>query len=285
MCTIPDPAGKDRLVTSAQANGRLFTELNMDYDRRSKDIVRASVQGTNHVVHRDYRKARDLTRLINFWGDLAAPIARTPIGWISEDIVQDRTVPETPLGDVVADAQLAHARSLDENAEIALMNPGGIRTDLVYTATGDEGDGVVTYAEGFAVQPFANYVQLLDLTGEQLLSVLREQVSGVNEGTNKILQPSAGFGYTLDLTQSGADRIVADSVTVHGEPLDPSRTYRVAVNSFLAGGGDGFPTLAQGTNSLVGGNDLDALVDYLTAVSGPDSPLAAPAADRITVVR
>jgi 5'-nucleotidase len=285
VCTIPDPDGQDRLVTSAQANGRLFTELNMDYDRRTKDIVRASVQGSNHVVHRDYRKARDLTRLINFWGELAAPVANTPIGWISQDITQDRALPETPLGDVIADAQLAHARSVDENAEIALMNPGGIRTDLTYAASGDEGDGVVTYAEGFAVQPFANYVQLMDLSGEQLLSVLREQVSGVNEESNKILQPSEGFQYTLDLTRTGADRIVADSVTVHGEPLDPARTYRVAVNSFLAGGGDGFPTLAEGTDSLVGGNDLDALVDHLGTISGPDNPLSAPAADRITVIR
>lgn len=285
VCTIPDPRGNDRLVTSAQSNGRLFTELNMDYDRRTKDIVRASVQGSNHVVHRDYRRAPDLTRLVTFWSELAAPIARTPIGWISEDITQDRNIPESPLGNIVADAQLAHAQELDGTAAIALMNPGGIRTDLTYAASGDEGDGVVTYAEGFAVQPFANYVQLLDYTGEQLLAVLREQVSGANATANKILQPSEGFSYTLDLTRSGADRVVADSVTVHGEPLDPARTYRVAVNSFLAGGGDGFPTLAEGTNSLVGGNDLDALIAHLGAISSPDNPLAAPAADRITVIR
>lgn len=285
VCTVPDPKGNDRLVTSAASNGRLFTELNMDYDRRARDIVRASVQGSNKVVHRDHRRAPDLTRLLDFWTELAAPIARTPIGYIAEDITQDRSAPESPLGNLIADAQLAHARSIDENAEIALMNPGGIRTDLTYAASGEEGDGVVTYAEGFAVQPFANYVQLMDYTGEQLLAVLREQVSGANEESNKILQPSAGFAYTLDLTRSGADRVVADSVTVHGEPLDPQRTYRVAVNSFLAGGGDGFPTLAEGTGSVVGGNDLDALADHLGAVSSPEEPLTAPAADRITVIR
>ncbi|WP_307721137.1 bifunctional metallophosphatase/5'-nucleotidase [Streptomyces otsuchiensis] len=284
VCTIPDPEGNDRLVTSAQSNGRLYTELTMEYDLRSRDIVRASVEGSNHVVHRDQPKARDLTKLVNFWAELAAPIANEPVGWISEDIRQDRTVPETPLGDLIADAQLAHARSIDESAEIALMNPGGIRTDLVYAASGDEGDGVVTYEEGFAVQPFSNYVQLIDLTGEQLLQVLREQVSGPNEGQFKILQPSEGFEWTLDLTNSGADRVIADSVTVGGEPLDADRTYRVAVNSFLAGGGDGFPTLAEGGNSVVGGNDLDALVDYLRDASSADAPLAAPAADRVTVV-
>ncbi|WP_280923310.1 bifunctional metallophosphatase/5'-nucleotidase [Streptomyces lonarensis] len=285
VCSIPDPAGNDRLVTSGQSNGRLYTELNMKYDLLRRDIVRTSVEGTNHVVHRDQPKARDLTRLVDFWAELAAPIANEPVAWISEDIWQDRTVPETPLGNLVADAQLAHAQGIDDSAEIALMNPGGIRTDLVYAASGDEGDGVVTYEEGFAVQPFTNYVHLVDLTGEQLVQVLREQVSGPNEGSNKILQPSEGFEWTLDLTRSGADRVLTDSVTVGGEPLDTDRVYRVAVNSFLAGGGDGFPTLAEGANPVVGGIDLDALIDHLGEVSSPQAPLAAPAADRITVIR
>ncbi|GAA1896224.1 bifunctional metallophosphatase/5'-nucleotidase [Streptomyces sodiiphilus] len=286
VCTIPDPAGNDRLVTSAAANGTLFTELNMRYDRRTKDIVRASVEGTNRVVHRDHRKATDLTELVTFWSELAAPVANRPIGWISEDILgRGAGTLESPLGNLIADAQLAHARQLDDAAALALMNPGGIRADLTYAASGDEGDGVVTYGEGFTVQPFSNTVHLIDLSGEQLLAVLREQVSGANEAVPKILQPSEGFSWTLDLTRSGADRVVAESVTVNGQPLDPAATYRVAVNSFLAGGGDGFPTLAEGASPLVGGNDMDVLAEYLAAVSSAESPIAAPPADRITILR
>ncbi|MEE1929748.1 5'-nucleotidase C-terminal domain-containing protein [Streptomyces sp. TRM 70351] len=285
VCTLPDPAGNERLVTSAASHGRLFTELDMRYDRRTKDIVRASVTGTNRVVHRDRPKARDLTRLISSWQELAAPVAGRPVGWISEDITADRTLPETPLGDLVADAQLAYARAQDPGTVLALMNPGGIRADLTYAASGDEGDGVVTYAEGYTVQPFANTVNVVSLTGAQLLDVLREQVSGANAAAPKVLQVSEGLTYTLDLTRSGAERVVADSVRLHGEPLEAARGYRVAVNSFLAGGGDGFPTLAGGTDPLVGGDDLAALEGYLAAVSSPSAPLDAPAADRITVVR
>ena len=122
--------------------------------------------------------------------------------------------------------------------------------------------------------------------GEQhaLVQVLREQVSGDNEESPKVLQPSAGLTYTLDMTKSGADRVVADSVKLNDEPLDPDATYRVAVNSFLAGGGDGFPTLAEGTDPLVGGDDLAALETYLTANSSADKPLDAPSADRVKVV-
>ncbi|GAA2427431.1 bifunctional metallophosphatase/5'-nucleotidase [Streptomyces macrosporus] len=285
VCSLPDPRGDDRLVTSAASFGRLFTELNMEYDRRTRDIVRASVEGTNHVVHRNRAKAADLTGLVDYWKALAEPVANRPIGWISEDIPADRTAVESPLGDLIADAQLAHAKKLDPETDLALMNPGGIRADLVYAASGGEGDGVVTYAEGFTVQPFSNTVNLVTLTGEQLLSVLREQVGGANAASPKFLQVSSGLTYTLDLTKSGADRVVADSVRLNGEPIDPSASYRVAANSFLAGGGDGFGTLAKGTDPLVGGDDLAALQDYLTANSSAADPLDAPAADRITVVR
>ncbi|WP_165987120.1 bifunctional UDP-sugar hydrolase/5'-nucleotidase [Streptomyces sp. YIM 98790] len=284
VCSMPDPAGNERLVTSAASNGRLFTELSMAYDWRKRDIVRASVTGSNVVVERE-NPATDMTDLIGYWDALAGPFASRAVGWIAEDITQNRNIPESPLGNLIADAQLVHARSVDPSTDLALMNPGGIRTDLTFAASGDEGDGVVTFEEAFAVQPFTNYVHIIDLTGEQLLAVLREQVSGDNEAANRILQPSEGFAYTLDLTRSGADRIIAGSVTVNGEPLDPAATYRVAVNSFLAGGGDAFPTLAEGGNTVVGGIDVDAFADYLTANSSTEAPLTAPAAGRITVIR
>ncbi|MBU7598187.1 bifunctional metallophosphatase/5'-nucleotidase [Streptomyces sp. P38-E01] len=284
VCSVPDPEGNDRMVTSAASNGRLFTELNMEYDRKTRDIVRTSVEGVNKVVDREQSRAEDLSRLIKSWDKLAAPIANRPIGHISEDITQDRTAPESPLGDLIADSQLAYAKTEDDSAELALMNPGGIRTDLVHKASGDEGDGVVTYGEAFEVQPFANTVDLVDLTGEQLLKVLREQVGGDNAEVPKILQVSDGVTYTLDLTRSGEDRIVADTVKINGEALEADRTYRVAVNSFLASGGDGFPTLAEGGNHHVGSVDRDTLETYLTENSSEAEPLAAPAADRITVV-
>ncbi|MET9221223.1 bifunctional metallophosphatase/5'-nucleotidase [Streptomyces sp. NPDC008079] len=284
VCTIPDPAGKPRLVTSASSFGRLYTELDMKVDKRTGDIVRTSVKGSNHVVDRVQPKAADMTSLITRWNALAAPIANRTVGWISGDIARTGTN-ETPLGDLIADAQLEYAKTLDPTTQIAFMNPGGIRTDLVYAASGSEGDGVVTYAEGFAVQPFSNTVNLETLTGAQLVTALQQQVSGPNEAATKILQISAGLTYTLDLTKSGAARVVADSVKLNGAPIDPAASYRVAMNNFLTGGGDGFPVLAQGTSLLIGGDDLAAFATYLTAHSTAAAPLAPPAADRVTVIK
>ncbi|MFD5797237.1 bifunctional metallophosphatase/5'-nucleotidase [Streptomyces diastatochromogenes] len=283
VCTIPDPSGRPRMVTSAASFGRLYTDTTLTYDRFTGDIARTAVKSANHVVTRDVPKAPDMTDLISRWNTLAAPIGNRAIGYISADVSNTGT--ESPMGDLIADAQLAYGRELDPKTSLALMNPGGVRAGLTYAAKGAEGDGVVTYAEGFTVQPFANTVNLQDFTGAQLVQVLKEQVSGANAAAPKILQPSAGLTYTLDLTKSGADRVVTDSIRLNGAPIDPAATYRVATNSFLAGGGDGFPTLGQGTGDLVGGDDLGALEKYLTAHSSPTAPLAPPAADRITVVK
>ncbi|MGW0646268.1 bifunctional metallophosphatase/5'-nucleotidase [Streptomyces badius] len=287
VCTVPDPSGKPRMVTSASSFGKLYTDTTLTYDRRTKDIVRTSVKSANHVVTRDQPKAPDMTRLIDRWNKLAAPIANRPQGWISADINgRGSTAPEKPLGNVIADAQLEGLAPADKGgAEVAFMNPGGIRADLVHKASGSEGDGVVTYGEAFTVQPFTNMMNVVDLTGAQLVTALRQQVSGPNEASPKILQVSRGLTYTLDLTKSGADRVVADTIKLNGEAIDPARTYRVAMNEFLAGGGDGFPALGEGTNKLVGASDLDLFNAYLAAHSSATAPLAPPATDRITVIR
>ncbi|MEV7002244.1 bifunctional metallophosphatase/5'-nucleotidase [Streptomyces sp. NPDC093982] len=283
VCSIDDPSGKPRMVTSAASFGRLYTDTTLTYDRYTGDIARTAVKSANRVVTRDVPKAPDMTQLIGKWNTLAAPIGNRAIGYISADIPSAGT--ESPLGDLIADAQLAYGKELDPEADLALMNPGGIRAPLTFAAKGAEGDGVVTYAEGFTVQPFSNTVNLQDLTGAQLIQVLKEQVSGTNAASPKVLQISSGLTYTLDLTKSGADRVVTDSIKLNGEAINPTATYRVATNNFLAGGGDGFPTLGQGTNDLVGTDDLTVLEKYLTANSSATNPIAPPAANRITVVQ
>ncbi|MEE1755560.1 bifunctional metallophosphatase/5'-nucleotidase [Streptomyces sp. SP18CS02] len=287
VCTVPDPSGKPRLVTSASSYGKLYTDTTLTYDRRTQDIVRTSVKSANHVVSRDQAPARDMTSLIKRWNTLAAPIAGKPQGFISADINgRGSTAYEKPLGDLIADAQLAGLSPADKGgAQIALMNPGGIRSDLVFASSGGEGDGVVTYGEAFTVQPFTNMMNVVDLTGAQLITALQQQVSGSNAASPKILQVSRGFTYTLDLTKSGEARIDVASVKLNGTAIDPAKTYRVAMNEFLAGGGDGFPALAQGKNKLVGASDLDVFNAYLAANSSATAPITPPAADRITVVK
>ncbi|MFC9733909.1 bifunctional metallophosphatase/5'-nucleotidase [Streptomyces roseolus] len=280
-CTIPDPAGKPRTVTSAASFGRLYTDTTLTYDRRTKDIVRTAVASANHVVTRDVDEHGKIRDLIKRWKELAAPIANRPVGYIAESVENPIDAVEKPMGNMIADAQLAGLSPADKGgAQLALMNPGGVRAPL----TKREG-GVVTYGDAYTVQPFTNMMTVVDLTGAQLVTALQQQVSGANLASPKILQVSKNFAYTLDMTKTGADRIVVDSVRLNGEPIDPSKSYRVAMNEFLTGGGDGFPVLATGTNKLVGASDLDVFIAYLTAGSSAAEPLRAPATGRITIVK
>jgi 5'-nucleotidase len=207
-----------------------------------------------------------------------APIANRVVGAISGDIVRDaRPNGESPLGDVIADAQLAYTASA--GADIALMNPGGIRASLAFSSSpGGEAPGQVTYGEAFTVQPFNNLVATQNLTGAQLKGVLEQQFSGVaGQTTTKILQVSAGFTYSYNSTLP-ADQKITDMV-LNGTPIDPAAVYQVTTNDFLANGGDGFTRLTAGTGRVTApGFDVDALIAYL----GGGQPVGPGPADRIT---
>ncbi|TQJ48526.1 bifunctional metallophosphatase/5'-nucleotidase [Phycicoccus sp. SLBN-51] len=272
VCDVKDPAGQQRLVTSASSFGRLFTDTTLTYDRRTQDIVRASVKSANVIVSRDVPKDADQTALVSRYQKLVAPIASRVLGSITEDIGRSganaNAAGEQELGDLIADAQLADPSVVTggQKPVIAFMNPGGIRADLTYAQSKSEGDGVVTYEEAFTVQPFNNYLVSMSLTGAQVKQLLKEQVTGSNAGSNKILQVSKGFSYTY--STSGT----ISNVMLNGAPLEDSATYRIVTNNFLSDGGDGFPTFTQGTGKYFGGLDIDAFANYLEANS-PYSPV------------
>ncbi|TQM61800.1 bifunctional metallophosphatase/5'-nucleotidase [Humibacillus xanthopallidus] len=265
VCDVKDPAHQSRLVTSASSFGRLFTETNLQYDRRTQDIVRSSVAGTNMIVTRGTKDPAQ-TELINEYKELVRPIASKVIGHITQDVLKGgagvNAGGESQLGDLIADAQLADPSVVTggEKPVIAFMNPGGIRADLSYaTSPYGEAPGDVTYDEAFTVQPFNNYLVSMTLTGAQIKEILGQQWSGSNAGTGKkILQVSKGFTYSYTGTTLGA-------VTLNGSPLVDGQSYRIVTNNFLQGGGDGFPTFTKGTNVYYGGLDIDAFANYLAS--------------------
>ncbi|RJK94196.1 bifunctional metallophosphatase/5'-nucleotidase [Vallicoccus soli] len=265
-CVVQGPDGRSRPVVQGAANGRIVSEIDLTIDRRANDVVRPLTEALNHPVTRDVRPDRATTRLIAKYAEAIAPIAGREVGTIGGDITRAADAEgETPLGDLIADAQLAATQ--DEGAQVALMNPGGVRADLVAAESADgEAPGVVTYREAFTVQPFGNVLVTQTMTGEELVAVLEQQ-----EETGRLLQPSSTLTYAL-----AADGTVSD-VRIAGEPVDPAASYRVTVNNFLADGGDGFTTLTEGEDRVYGAVDLDAFTDYLAANPG----VTAPATDRV----
>ncbi|MGI5347546.1 bifunctional metallophosphatase/5'-nucleotidase [Streptomyces sp. CA-250714] len=281
VCSVKDPAGQPRLVTQSASFGRTFTDLRFDLDRESGELVRSSARARAHIVATDTPKQPRVDRVIEKWRARSADLANEPVGYISADIPgRGAPDPETPLGDLITDAQVAATR--EAGAELALLNWGGVRSDLTYRASGKEGDGVVTYGEAFQAQPFDNPLVTMTLSGKQLLAVLRQQFSGDNEGYPQVLQISDELRFDADMARKGADRLLADTVRVNGKPVDESRGYRVTVNDFLSQGGNGFSVLKEGTDQKSVTRDLAAFTDYLKSHSSPEKPIAPPKADRIT---
>ncbi|KQS14675.1 hypothetical protein ASG04_02200 [Curtobacterium sp. Leaf183] len=170
---------------------------------------------------------------------------------------------ESTLGNFVAEVQRS-ATEERQGAQIAFMNPGGLRADL---AGGD-----VTYKEAAVVQPFANTLVVLDLTGAQVKQALEQQWQPSTASRPFLkLGVSEGFSYAYDPEAAAGSRIT--SMTLDGTPIDPGTTYKVTVNSFLASGGDNFTAFAGAAAKQDSGKvDLEAQVEYFEA--NPDVTVA-----------
>ncbi|MFI6396141.1 bifunctional metallophosphatase/5'-nucleotidase [Nonomuraea sp. NPDC050547] len=280
-CTVKDPAGNDRLYSQGGSFGRVITQVDFQVDTRSRDIVRNTVTADNHVVTRTIAADPEISTFVQTWKDRVAPVANKPVGKITADITNTATpTGETPLGNLIADAQLA-ATKTGGNAQVALMNPGGIRAPFTFAGSpAGEGDGVVTYGEAFTVQPFNNLMQVVTLTGAQLKTLLEQQFVGGPNGQpfQKILQPSANLTYTYSRGAAWGSKV--SDLKIDGAAVTDTQQVRVAANNFLVGGGDAFAAFKDGTDVWSGPLDIDALVTYLTA----NQPIAPPALGRITAV-
>jgi 5'-nucleotidase len=274
-----------RPVTSASSFGRVLTKMDLTIDAKSRDIKAISVN--NRAVTRTVPKATDITAILDHYRPFYAPLANRVIGrLLGDSTILPRAAAangESLVGRLIADSQQARmAPDSAGSSQLALMNPGGIRADLIAKL-----DGSITYEAAFLVQPFGNTLTTMTLTGTQLDQVLEQQFCGPNSGLGrKVLQVSAGFSYTWDFTKvnapcATADAVAFDSITIGGQPLVAGGAYRVTVNSFLASGGDNFPTLALGTARSFGPLDLVALEAFLQESPDGYVPVTTPRITRL----
>ncbi len=263
-------------VTMADNAGRLFTQIDVELNRATKELTVTSVANLPNL--QSVTPDPSLSALIDRYDALSAPLANRVVGTVSSSISRTANAAgESALGDVIADAQL-HATEEPSfgDAVVAFMNPGGIRADVTYSPSGSEAAGEVTYGEAFSVQPFGNSLVTMTLTGGQIHDLLEQQWAG--QPSPRILQVSQGFSYMWSASAPLGDRVDPASISIDGVVVDPGSSYRVTVNSFIADGGDNFSVLRQGTDRLGGEVDLDALVAYF----GDSSPVSPGPRDRIT---
>jgi 5'-nucleotidase len=267
-----------RLLTSAGSQGRYVTDIDVSVEPRSGRVVGTSARqvavvndlAPNPLPERypTVAKNEQVDSIVSYYVAASAPFTERVVAAIASDITRELSpAGESALGDLIADAQLA-ATSANENggAQLALMNRAGIRTDLLARR------GSVTFGDIHAIHPFGNALVTITLTGAQLHAVLEQQWP-----SGSVLQISEGFTYEWSSDAPPGSKVDPRSMRLNGAALEPDKRYRVTVNEFLAGGGDGFQTLTEGADLRRGIQDVEALERYLAA----HSPIVAPRIGRI----
>lgn len=253
-----------RLLVQARSYGAYLSETTLRIDRSRNQVVAA--EAVNHPVDQQKLGADpDAQKLVDQVAALTAVVRNRPVATLSNQLSRrhDQRGFDSALGNVIADAQLSQARS-QGGAEIAFMNEGGIRADLPSTAQASP--LAINYGDLYAVQPFGNNLVAMSLNGAQIIALLQQQWQGRAADDPKRLFVSQGFSYRWQPAAELSQRV--QDVRLHGQPLEPGRSYRVVVNSFLADGGDGYSVLKQGAQRRLIGRDLEALEAYVSAQGG-----------------
>ena len=257
VCTLRR-GGATRLLTSAGKYGYLYTDVRLSFDAATHRLLGA--RAVNAPVTGAAGADPKVAALVDRYASAARPAAERVVGHLAGPANKTLENGESPVADLIADAQLAATKTPARGAaDLSFINTGGARTDLVPRA-----DGSVTYGQIFALEPFGNTLVVRTLTGRQLKALLEQQFDEANgRGALRAstLVPSAGFHFAFDLSRGKGDRITA--MTLNGKPVDPDGHYRVTVNNFLASGGDGYSVLTEGTDTFDAGLDLDALETWL----------------------
>jgi 5'-nucleotidase len=239
-----------KLVTSAEANGNLITDIDLGIDRGTGEVV--TKRARNVIVTRDIAKTTAMTWLLDHYRPFYTAFGQRTIGSITTPIFKASNANgESTLGDLITDAMLEQTSAPEAGgAQVALWNNGGIRADLLGEPAAPGPPAPVTFAQAFDVVPFGNRVEVRTVTGATLITML---------GTG-VFQVSRGLSLIYDATRPRGQR--ADRVKLWDRLIDPAARIRVATSDFIWNGGDAMPAI-ESTDRIDAGLDIDLFVAYL----------------------
>src|SRR5690606_14342292 len=150
------------------------------------------------------------------YAEATAPVSARVVGRLEGSLEWSGRDTDSPLGNLIADAQLAATRAEAKGgADISFINSGGVRARFTPAA-----DGSVTYGQIFALQPFGNSLVVLEMTGADLKRLLEQQFSDASPATirQSLMIPSEGFSFAYDRSRPVGERIAA--MTLDGGRID-----------------------------------------------------------------
>lgn len=243
-------------MTAAQANDESALDPVL-FDAETAAIVRAAYDA---AAERGNVPVGQIAAPFNAASNAGTPNVGTP---------QHRGA-ESPLGNLIAEIALWTVNDFGLDADFGIMNPGGLRADLDPNA-----DGTVTFREAFNVTSFSNTIGTVDLTGAQVDTLLEQQFEARPPRPMLALGLSPELTYLYDPAAPIGERV--DAVYLNGALIDPAATYRVASNTFLLEGADGFRVLGEGTNLQESGVvDWQATANFFAARDAAELPPLAP---------
>ncbi|MEZ5933431.1 MAG: 5'-nucleotidase C-terminal domain-containing protein [Alphaproteobacteria bacterium] len=226
------------LIAKAGSDAHYLLEVDLQVDRvMEKDEEVVTVLPTwRFITTAGVEPDADIQAIVDTYNkeldeDLAVPVGTTTVELDSQrSTVRTK---ESNIGNLIADA----ARET-LGADVAIANGGGIRGDRTYAA-----GTTLTRKDILTELPFGNTAVLIQLAGADLLAALENGVSQIEDSAGRFPQVS-GLRYTYDASKAAGSRIT--EVTVGDAPLNLGNTYKVAVNDYIYGGGDGYDALAKG---------------------------------------
>jgi 5'-nucleotidase len=249
---LPTQSGKEILVTQAFSYGTAYAEIELTLDAASQDVVARTAKIVRTFADSGPGLTPDPTvaKLVALAEESVSPQVKQVITQVETDLSRkENDAGESVLGNLIADAQ---RWAMD--TDIAFMNRGGIHADLLHS--------MVTWGDLFEIHPFGNRLLAIELTGQQIYDVLNQQ--WLNQRFPRMLQVS-GLTYEWNGLRPVSDRVTA--VSANGVAVDRTQIYTVAVNSYLAEGGDRFTAFSKGRRLREGPLDIDALATYLRQMS------------------
>ena len=281
---------KPFLLTSAGQYGTFLTHIQLSIDPVSKKVHHKTAH--NVVVQSEtfvnasglqvqpsaslpfFGKQMDVEKIVNEYRMASQVQVMKVVSHLSTSITRNSSPSgESALGNLIADAQWSSTASADRGrSDFALMNPGGVRADILI----QPGGGTVNFGQLFKVQPFGNTMVVKRMTGQQVKDLLEHQFANIDRP--KVLFPSESLQYEVDLRQGKGQRVV--NIQIGQKPLELTHAYHVTMNSFLASGGDGFSQFKQAPTVSGGELDVEALSMYLRQHPG----IKPPATDRIRML-
>ncbi|MBB6478633.1 bifunctional metallophosphatase/5'-nucleotidase [Spirochaeta isovalerica] len=252
-----DVTGKDVAVVSSKHWGLFVGKTDLSF-------MNGEVTGLDFVLQpinsETYEGRADIQAAMDSYVNKVDAVLSEVIGTATDVFPNDNTRKmETALGDIVTDSQKWFIENQGMECDFAFQNGGGIRATLA--------DGEIQKQTVYEVLPFDNSIALIELKGSDVIALFDK--AATNIGAGAMAQVSKEVKFVID----SASQTVAE-LKINGAPVDPGKVYKVALNSYLAAGGDGYGMLKNAVSyydtSLM---QRDAFIDYVIHLGGTISPM------------